>query len=746
MAVDAAVPASPAAAGGPLVLVSNRLPFQAEREGASYRFTRSPGGLVTALDAAIAERGGVWIGWPGIETESGTEPPVPASTGKVTYRAVPLTSREVTQYYGGFANRTLWPLFHYFVARTEIDSATWRAYERVNRRFATAAAEAAPADALIWVHDYQLMMVPGLLRSRRRDCRVAFFLHIPFPAADVFRILPWSRDLMRGLLGADLVGFHIREYAEHFLTCADRLLGCETDRSAGRVLFEGREIAVEAHPISIDVSHVEALAARARPTRRADVQEIIGVDRLDYTKGITERLLAVERLFELEPSYRGRVQFTQILVPSRERVAEYRALKREIDEVVGRINGRFSDRGWAPIRYIARAVQPEELAAYYRQADVALVTPLRDGMNLVAKEFVASQLDLRGVLVLSELAGAAAELPEALIVNPYDVEAVAATLHRALSMTPEERRVRMSALRDRVRGNDVHGWSRKFLASAAQAAHRAAPPDQLEMVRRRLTPWLVERPVLALFLDYDGTLAPIAERPDLAHLPEDARRALEQAVRAPELDVTIVSGRPLDELRAMVGVEGLTLVGEHGYDIEGPGVSFRHEVPRAVQVALARAEEELRALDVPGSIVERKRAGIAFHFRAVVPEYQERAAASAAAIMRRRRLAVLHGKAVVEGRPGALWDKGRAVLHILNARHGPEWPSRTRALYVGDDTTDGFAFAALRGIGRSILVRDSGSSEGLQADFLLRSPLDVANLVRWLAAGAFRPSAAPLGS
>jgi len=721
----------------PLVMVSNRLPFQARRREDGYEFRRSPGGLVTALEAALAERGGGWVGWSGLEQEPGAELPVPEGPAGVCYHPVPLTDREVALYYGAFANRTLWPLFHYFVARTRIDEGAWRVYQRVNGRFAEAAAAAAGDEALVWIHDYQLMLVPSLLRRVSRRRRIAFFLHIPFPASDVFRILPWSRALLRGLLGADLVGFQVQDHVEHCLTCAERLLGCEVDRAAGLVQYEGRSVSVQAHPISIDVEQMERLARAAPPPPPAPDGrvEILSVDRLDYTKGIAERLLAIERLLDRYDEWHGRVVFTQVVVPSRERVAEYQEMKREIDELVGRVNGRFSDRGWAPIRYLNRSLSPGELAAAYRAADVALVTPLRDGMNLVAKEYVAARIDADGVLVLSEMAGAAVELPEALIVNPYDVDAVADTLHHALAMTEEERRARMSALRDRLRANDVKLWLGRFLAAADAAHRRPGTLAPAERVRRRLAPWLADRKTVALFLDYDGTLTPIADRPEDARFGEDGRRGLEAARGAPHLDVTIVSGRSLDDVRAMVGVEGLTYVGDHGSHIEGPGLSYHHAAAVRQAARLEQAALALEALGIEGAWVERKVSSVAYHVRGVRDAARAPATRRADAVLRKRGLAILVGKAVIEGRPAGAWDKGQAVLHVLRARHGVDWPARVRALYVGDDVTDEDAFRALRGIGRTILVTAGGTAAG-GADLELPGPDDVAQLVRWLAAGA----------
>jgi len=738
-------PASAPPCEPPLVVVSNRLPFRAERDVGGLSLMRSTGGLVAALEPALEQRGGVWIGWAGAtreETEAAGGVELPAS-GRIRYRAVSLTAGDVAQYYGGFSNRTLWPLFHYFVGRTQIDGTTWRAYERVNERFAEAAAAESGEGALVWVHDYQLLRTPHHLRGLLPRSRIAFFLHIPFPSAEVFRVLPWSRSLLQGMLACDVVGFHVPSYVEHFLSCAERLLGCEVDRATGVVRFEGREVSVQAHPIGIDVALIERLAQATPPPpgagRAGRVAEVLGADRLDYTKGIFERLLAVERLLERYPAYRRRVRFTQVLVPSRERVAEYAELKRQIDETVGRINGRFSEPGWSPVRYLVRALPLEELAPLYRAADVALVTPLRDGMNLVAKEYVMAQAECDGVLILSEMAGAADELQEALVVNPFDIEAVADALHRALSMSEDERRARMSALRDRVRAHDVHAWVSGFLSAADAAGERAqrAVASAADVTRRRLAPWLAQRPTLALFLDYDGTLVPLAARSEEARLPEAARQTLLQAARLPNLDTVIVSGRSLEDVKHMVDVPGLTYVGNHGFEIEGPGLSFRHQQAERSRAALEAAADALAALGARGARVERKGPTVAYHVRDVAAPDREATVRAAEALLRRHRLRVTLGKLVIEGRPPVDWHKGRAVLHVLVSRHGADWPARVRALYIGDDLTDEDAFRSLRGIGRSIRVASAPPATVTAADFRLPDPDAVIQLLRWLAAGAF---------
>jgi trehalose 6-phosphate synthase/phosphatase len=733
-----------------LVVVSNRLPYRAEDDAGAPALTRSPGGLVAALEPALVARGGVWVGWDGTADDPAKvgERPAVSGPGGVRYRAVGLTAHEIAQYYAGFANRTLWPLFHYSVDRTRIDGAAWQAYERVNERFARVAWAESAGEALIWVHDYQLLRVPHYLRKLRPRGRIAFFLHIPFPASDVFRILPWSRSLLRGMLACDLVVFHVPSYVQHFLACAERLLGCEVDRAGGVVRFEGHTVVVRAIPISIDVGRIEEMAQAAgevrRRRRRPRIAEVLGVDRLDYTKGIHERLLAVERLFERWPALRRHVRFTQVMVPSRQRVAEYATLKREIDEAVGRINGRFAEEGWSPVRYLVRSLPPEELVPLYRRSDVALVTPLRDGMNLVAKEYVAAQLENDGVLVLSELAGAADELQEALLVNPFDIEAVAEALHRALTMPEDERRARMSALRDRVRTNDVHAWVRRFLAEAEGAweSARQAAPSAADVARRRLVPWLAQRPAVALFLDYDGTLTPLVTQPDDARLGDAAREILQEAARTPNLDIAIVSGRGLDDLRERVGVPGLTYVGDHGFAIEGPGIAYRHPAAAHSAEDLDAAARDLDAIGVPGAWVERKAYTIAYHLRGAPEDRVAAASRLAQAVVRRHRLAATSGHHVVEGRPDLDWHKGRAVLHVLLHRHGTDWPSRVRALYVGDDRTDEDAFRSLVGIGRSIRVGASEDTTSSGADLHLPDPDAVLQLLRWLASGAFaRPQA-----
>jgi trehalose 6-phosphate synthase/phosphatase len=377
----------------------------------------------------------------------------------------------VTRYYEGFSNGTLWPLLHHFldVARLDEDD-LFESYEAINERFAAAAAEHHRPGDLLWVHDYHLMLSAEMLRRRAPSARIGFFLHTPFPSSEVFRVLPWRERLLRGLLGADVIGFQTASYRRHFLHAVKRLLGVEADPDGDSVDHDGRRVRLGVYPIGVDAAALAELAGRAAireearwirdqaPGRRV----VLGVDRLDYTKGIRLRLAAIERLLDRAPAHR-RVRFVQLAVPTREGVVAYDQMRREVHEMVGRINGRYGSLDAVPIHFLHRSMPVERVTALYAAADVMLVTPLRDGMNLVAKEYVATRLDHTGALVLSELTGAAAELTEALIVNPYDTSAVAAAIARALEMPASEQRARMTALRRNVVSHDVHRWARSFL-------------------------------------------------------------------------------------------------------------------------------------------------------------------------------------------------------------------------------------------------------------------------------------------
>jgi len=453
-----------------LVVVSNRLPVTRVAGAREDEWDLSPGGLVSALTPVLQKRASTWVGWPGPAASA----PRRLESHGIQLRPVQLSRAQVEGYYSGFSNRTIWPLYHDAVRPAEYHRPWWASYVEANQLFASAAiAEAAPG-AIVWVHDYHLQLVPRMVRERRPDLRIGFFLHIPFPPQELFAQLPWRRQILEGLLGADVVGFQTVVGARNFAVLCRRYAGAEGGRDG--LHLRGRTSRIGAFPISIDADHfaraaaspeVAGRVARIRARLGSPRRLLLGVDRLDYTKGIDLRLLVFEELLRegrLDPR---ECVLVQVAVPSREDVSDYRALRREVERLVGSINGAFGEVGRAPVHYLHRSFSMPELVALYRAADVMLVTPVRDGMNLVAKEYVAARVDDAGVLVLSELTGAAHELRGALLVNPYDVEGLKDAVVQAVEMPGPEQARRMTALRRVVARRDVHAWARSFLAGLA---------------------------------------------------------------------------------------------------------------------------------------------------------------------------------------------------------------------------------------------------------------------------------------
>lgn len=455
-----------------ILVMSNRAPIRLVNENGHQRLVPTVGGVGTTFLRLLESRGGLWIAWSGTKSAP-ARMAMPPRAPRFAMVFPKLTERDIAGYYWGMCNRGLWPLMHFMTPNCSFDAAQWKSYCHVNRLFAASAhAESAEYD-VVWVQDFHLALVPGLLRERAQEKPIGIFWHVPWPPEQVFRVFPWRRELLAGMLGGDLIGFHTPMYVKHFLDCCERIFGAEVDRASGTVAHNGRFTRVGAFPLGIPSDYFRTLSmsdgvrAHARRIRRVlrTPTIVLGVDRLDYTKGVIERLLGFERFLELNSQYRRKVTLVLIAVPSRTKVAEYAALKRELDETVGRVVGRFSSEGHVPIRYLYTQLDVEELVAYYQAADIALLTPLRDGMNLVAKEFVASQVNDGAVLILSEFAGAAEELKEALLVNPYSTDQIAARLKTAVEMPPQERRARLTRLRERIESNDLDFWSTRFLAT-----------------------------------------------------------------------------------------------------------------------------------------------------------------------------------------------------------------------------------------------------------------------------------------
>lgn len=450
------------------VLVSHRGPYRLRKSPQGVRRERSIGGLATTLLPLIEHLGGAWI----TSGESAGEYPMPPRKPRYSLRYLQLTPEEREGFYYGLSNNALWPLCHSFLGRVHYDLAEWTVYDQVNSDFARAALEEAQEGDVIWVHDYQMARVPHYIRLKRPSARILFFWHIPFPPLEIFRTLPWRHLILESLLACDVVGFHINSYCRNLMEAAENILGAQRDGEW--LYYKGRRTRIVARPIGIDCSFIDRVARL--PATEERVQNlrtglgegtlILGVERMDYTKGIVERMRGLEYLLENHAKWHGRIRLLQIVTPSRDGVEAYRQKKREIDETVGRVNGRFSDGLWTPIHYLYRSFTAVELVAYYRAAEIALITPLRDGLNLIAKEYVAARIHGDGALVLSEFAGVADQLPQAILTNPYSSEDVAFALQQALTMRPEEQQQRMAAMQDRVRAEDIRWWLNEFLRLA----------------------------------------------------------------------------------------------------------------------------------------------------------------------------------------------------------------------------------------------------------------------------------------
>lgn len=447
-----------------LIVVSNREPYSPVKEG-SLTWKPAIGGLTAALDPVLTKKGGRWIAW-GSGEKSITEVGLPPEDPKYTLDRLNLSDKELADYYYGFSNKALWPLSHYFLGRVQYLNRQWKMYEKVNQKFADLVVEKYKAGDLIWIHDYQLALVPKMIREQIPDAKIGFFWHIPWPSSEVFRTLPWDKEILEGILGADIIGVHTSEYARHFRSCARIALKLPND---GHAIDMGkRKVRVEAHPIGIETDVFENLANSPEIIQEAQRlrstfpgQIMLGVDRLDYTKGIPERLKAYGDFLGKYPSSRGAVSLIQIAVPSRELVDSYRKIREQTDALVGRINGTYGTSDWTPIHYVTRGLSREELAVHYLAADVLIVTPLRDGLNLVAKEFAS--VSQNGILMLSEFAGAAEEMPEAVMVNPFDHDGLVLQIKESLNMSEEERTQRIQALKERLRGSDLSSWTENFI-------------------------------------------------------------------------------------------------------------------------------------------------------------------------------------------------------------------------------------------------------------------------------------------
>ena len=723
---------------GRLLIVSNRMPINVAKRDGVLRFQPSVGGVATGLSSFYKSYASLWIGWPGITLEKIRMNEIEEIGEKLMDEncyPVFLSQHDAENYYYGFCNKTIWPLFHHFPLFTSYSKSYWETYKRVNRTFCDAVVKVAEPQDMIWVHDYQLMLLPGLIRERLPHACIGFFLHIPFPSFEVFRLLPWRKEIIEGFLGADLMGFHTYDYVLYFLDSVHRLLGYE--HAFGQINVGNRVTKVDVFPMGIDYKrfasavHEPEIQRGVERIRRkiGDRKIILSIDRLDYTKGIAQRIEAFDLFLEKNPQYKDKVTLILVVVPSRTGVERYAQLKNRVDELVGRINGKHGTIGWVPIWYLYRFQPFHSLVALYNVADAALVTPMRDGMNLIAKEFVATKADGKGVLILSEMAGASKELGESITVNPNNQEEIVQALDEALTMPEEEQIERNRIMQKRLQRYNVVRWGSDFVDALS-----GIKKVQVELCVRKLTQETQKKLIRSyshsdnniILLDYDGTLVPFAEKPQKAKPDDELLSMLNVLGKNPKNEVVIISGRDRDTLDRWFGNRNMGLIAEHGVWIKDRSKSWETIEPlRDDWKEKMRPFLEWYEDRTPGSFIEEKDFSLVWHYRRADPKLASiRARELKDALLQltaNLNLGVLEGSKIIEIKSVGI-NKGRAALHWLSKG---TWDF---VLAIGDDWTDEDLFAILPESAYSIKVGLSPS----KAKFNLDSVEQVRSLIKEL--------------
>ncbi|HEU5395621.1 MAG TPA: bifunctional alpha,alpha-trehalose-phosphate synthase (UDP-forming)/trehalose-phosphatase, partial [Verrucomicrobiae bacterium] len=738
-----------------LVVVSNRLPFTVSFKEGTPQFSSSSGGLSTGLasylqqsaDAAANRPDYFWLGWPG----AGIAPEHEATVrkyGEEQFKCAPvfLPEESMDRFYHGFCNKTLWPLFHYFPSLTEYEESFWEEYRNVNRIFGETVVNALRPDDMVWVHDYHLMLLPKLIREKFPEMPIGFFLHIPFPSYELFRLLPraWREEIIEGLLGSSVIGFHTHDYTRDFLTSAVRTCGYE--HQLGILTLRDRVVKVDTFPMGVDFERFHRAAQSPQTESHvAELREkcvgqkvIFSVDRLDYTKGLVNRLRGYDLFLKNNPQWHGKVVFIISVAPSRIGVESYQAMKQELEQLVGRITGAYGNVHWSPLIYQFRNLSFDEIVALYRLCDVALITPVRDGMNLVAKEFIASRPDRKGVLVLSEMAGAAKEMGEALIINPVYVPDFAKALETALAMPEDEQIRRNEIMQERLRRYDVNRWADEFVQAMISTQKTEAARRARLLTGKALSALVQQyRPAKrrSLLLDYDGTLVPFAAEPQFAQPDMEVIELLAALGNDPANEVVIISGRPRRDLEVWFGQLPVSLVAEHGVWLRNKNSEWR--MLKAITTDWKERVRPILQLYVdrlPGALLEEKEFSLAWHFRRADPEQASIRAKELlddlSGYTRNIDVQVLEGNKVIEVRNTGV-NKGTAALEWLKAREADF------VLGIGDDWTDEDLFRSLPATAFSVRVGMANTA----ARYYLSNHTAVRRLLREMATPAPAPAA-----
>jgi len=702
---------------GKTIIVSNRLPVKIAKGESGFNLTVSEGGLATGLGSIYKDGDNIWIGWAGLEVEEKEKDEIINRLAKESLSPVFLTEKEIQNYYEGFSNETLWPIFHYMSTYAQYEKEYWDDYEVVNHKFKDAVLKIAQPGDIIWIHDYQLLLLPKLIREELPNVTIGFFQHIPFPSYELFRLIPWRAELLNGMLGADLIGFHTYDDVRHFTSSATRVLPVQT--TANVIHKDDRYITIDAFPMGIDavkfndLTSSDAVKAELKLLNEIvrDSKIILSIDRLDYSKGIIQRLNAFEKVLINHPEYLGKISLKMIVVPSRDNIPQYSELRDSIDKFVGNINSRFRTHGWNPINYYYRSFPIETLSALYSRADICLVTPMRDGMNLVSKEYVASKTDETGVLILSEMAGASKELIDAIIVNPNNTVELYEAIVKAIEMPIAEQKIRMQGLRQIVQKFDINHWVKIFMDQLSEV-------KQLELSRRakhvnndlklliKANYDVAKKRVL--FLDYDGTLVGFKINPLDANPDDDLYQLINSLAADPKNKVVIISGRKHETLGEWFSHLPIDLIAEHGawkkIDnsewIETPNLSDKW---KSIVKPMLEAYSDRTA----GSFIEEKRFSLAWHYRNVEKGLGELRANELISNMRyltrERGLQLLPGNKVVEIKNAEI-NKGKAALSYT---YGQDFDF---LLAMGDDHTDEDIFESLPDLATTIKVGSSVSA------------------------------------
>ncbi|NLO72342.1 MAG: bifunctional alpha,alpha-trehalose-phosphate synthase (UDP-forming)/trehalose-phosphatase [Porphyromonadaceae bacterium] len=695
-----------------LVIIANRLPVKIERENGSFIVKRSEGGLATGLGSLNIETEMHWVGWPGIFVDDPKEKKeITKKLKEMKYHPVFLTEKQIHDYYEGYSNSTIWPLCHYFFSYIQYKTEYWETYKEVNKLFCEIAVPFIRNDDVVWVQDYQLMLLPKKIRDKKPKVNIGYFHHIPFPSYELFRVLPEREEVLEGLLGADLIGFHTHDYMRHFISAIYRVLdlNCNLDE----VTLENRIAHVDAFPMGINYEKyheaptlpaVKTFSEKLRKDLGTTENVVLSVDRLDYSKGIIHRLNGFANFIENHPEYRNKVSLVMVVVPSRDTVDRYADLKSQIDQLIGNINGQYSSLGWTPIYYFYQSFSFNELIAIYDMAEIALVSPLRDGMNLVAKEYVATKREKTGVLILSEMAGAAIELQDAIIINPNDVQEIENAILQALTMSEEEKRRRLDKLQKRVSTQTVKKWANDFVEELLyirkqnkEIFHKTVDKLQLKKIKKQYD----ESENRLILLDYDGTLSPFMKNPDDAAPSKELKDLLKDMISDEKNEIVINSGRNRQKLDEWFEDIEVDFAAEHGAFFKENGVWHEN-----IKEKIEWDEEILNILEhtidkTPRSHLEVKDLSLVWHYRNVdvwLAELREKQLINALmGPCSRLNLQIVPGNKIVEIKPPN-FNKGSEIQRLMKKKN------YDFILAIGDDTTDEDMFHALPENGISIKV------------------------------------------